>query len=156
MSVNIRTGTIEEVLTINSQIPEFDAKLTNEKLSSRLAHTPSLILVATMQTRASITDRDKQALVAYKIGYATSGSEFYSWLGGVVSAYRKLGIANQLRDKQEKWASKNGYRYLRVKSMNRFPAMLQLLIANGYRIEGYEDKGTPDNSKILFYKLLCE
>lgn len=36
--------------------------------------------------------------------------------------------------------------------MNRFPAMLSLLIKNGYSIVGYEDRGSLQTSKILFTK----
>ena len=36
--------------------------------------------------------------------------------------------------------------------MNRFPAMLSMLIKNGYAIVGYEDRGCPQTSKILFTK----
>ncbi|WP_267135624.1 MULTISPECIES: hypothetical protein [Pseudoalteromonas] len=36
--------------------------------------------------------------------------------------------------------------------MNRFPAMLSMLIKNGYIIAGYEQKGNPHISKTLFSK----
>jgi len=36
--------------------------------------------------------------------------------------------------------------------MNRFPAMLSMLIKNGYIIAGYEQKGNPHIRKTLFSK----
>ena len=36
--------------------------------------------------------------------------------------------------------------------MNRFPAMLSMLNKNGYAIAGYEYRGSPQTSKILFTK----
>ena len=55
---------------------------------------------------------------------------------------------------QETWATERNYKHISVKSMNCFPAMLTLLINNGYQITGYENNGTPLNSKIKFTKAL--
>ena len=94
--------------------------------------------------------------VGYKLGYALSSSVFYSWLGGVIPAYRQMGIASSLSQQQEDWARKSGYEHVEVKSMNRYPAMLQLLISSGYRITGYEDRGDENTSKICFSKTLIK
>ena len=144
MTIEIREGTIEELLTVHARIKEFEGQLSHQKVADRLANRKCLILVALVDGN----------LVAYKIGYAVGTEEFYSWLGGVVPNNRKMGIANQLRNVQEKWAVDNGFSRLTVKSMNQFPAMLTLLINSGYAVVGYEDKGTPESSKILFNKLL--
>ncbi len=138
----IRRGSIDEVLLINAQIPEFDKTLTKDAIFARLNGLEPLALVACVG----------EQLVGYKIGYFISDSEFYSWLGGVTPQYRKNGIANKLREKQESLVAEAGISVVKVKSMNRFPGMLQLLLSNGYKIEGYEDKGNIDNSKILFRK----
>lgn len=92
--------------------------------------------------------------VAYKVGCAVSPRIFYSWIGGVTPDFRKKGIATLLRNKQEAWAKQQGYECITVKSMNRFPAMLSLLIACGYQISGYEDNDSPELSKIKFIKQL--
>ena len=90
----------------------------------------------------------------YKVGYAISPTEFYSWLGGVLPVYRRQGVATRLRLEQEQWATESGYTSILVKSSNRFPAMLQLLLASGYQIVGYEDRDDPLSSKISFRKQL--
>lgn len=144
MKILFDIGTIDDVLIVDAQIPEFDGRTTRQTLESRLRDKPHLILVA----------KEGKAPVAYKIGYQISKGEFYSWLGGVTPACRKQGIATKLRTQQELWALTSGYTKISVKSMNRYPAMLQLLISSGYAISGYEDNGTQLASKICFLKEL--
>ncbi|PQJ89277.1 GNAT family N-acetyltransferase [Aliivibrio sifiae] len=142
MKMEIRQGTIKDVVCVDCQIPEFDNRNTKEKLALRLNGLDHLILIAF----------ENGLPVAYKMGYQLSGTEFYSWLGGVIPNARKKGIATQLRVIQEEWVKEKGYQTIYVKSMNRYPAMLQLLISSGYHISGYEDEGNSENSKIKFQK----
>ena len=144
MKFDFHVGTIDEILAVDAQIPEFDGRTTKDKLAARLADKPGLILIAC---------HDGQPM-AYKVGYEISKDEFYSWLGGVAPEYRKQGIATELRKQQESWAIEHGYSAISVKSMNKYPAMLQLLISSGYQISGYEDNGSADTSKIRFIKQL--
>lgn len=143
--MQIDIGTIDEVLLVNSQVPEFEnhGTLIN-KIASRLCNTKGLILIA----------RINGELAGYKIGYEISNQTFYSWLGGVVPKYRRQGIATKLREHQESWALESRYSEITVKSMNRFPSMLQLLISSNYEIHGYEKRGTKGDGKILFFKKL--
>lgn len=141
---HIEIGNVEDVLNVDAQIPEFDGRTTYQKIQTRFANKSALILVAKVGERP----------VAYKIGYALSNKQFYSWLGGVIPAYRQQGIATKLREKQEAWVLSRGYSEIYVKSMNRYPAMLQLLIASGYQVSGYEDNGTVCSSKVCFVKAL--
>lgn len=143
----IKRGTIDDVLLVNASTPEFELRHTRQSISARLNAKSSLILVAKI----------KGIPVAYKIGYALSETVFYSWLGAVVPSYRQQGIATQLRVYQEQWAVNSGYSCINVKSMNRYPAMLQLLINSGYQIHGYqanEDDNYGKKGKILFIKKL--
>lgn len=144
MTFDFYIGTIEEVLAVDYEIPEFGSKMTKEKLANRLEKKANLILIAS----------HNGIPIAYKVGYEKAPHEFYSWLGGVVPAFRKLGVATVLREQQETWVLENGYRTISVKSMNKYPAMLQLLISSGYQIFGYEDNGSSENSKIQFIKQL--
>lgn len=142
--IEIRSGTIQQALTIHRQIPEFDRPLSEAKLLDRLENKESLVLVAYSADQA----------IGYKLGYAINKQEFYSWLGGVIPSARKQGIANKLRQAQERWAQKKGYQSISVKSMNQYPAMLQMLISNGYQISGYENNGDLALNKICFVKPL--
>lgn len=90
--------------------------------------------------------------MAYKLGYALDSNTFYSWLGAVAPECRGQGIAQALLNAQEAWVKAHSYLAIKVKSMNRFPAMLSLLIKNDYAIVGYEDRGCTQTNKILFTK----
>ena len=87
--------------------------------------------------------------VGAKLGYRLSEDVFYSWLGGVQSAFRGRGIAQELLRAQEDWCRKQGYSYLRVKSMNRFPGMLSLLIRNRYQVTHVEGGNVEGDSTAL-------
>lgn len=124
MSIKIETGTPADIVTISKQISEFAQATTLERLHSKLDGVVSLILVAKLDG----------VIVGYKVGYQLTAETFYSWLGGVIPQYRKQGIATLLLSYQEQWVLNAGYKQIKVKSMNRFPGMLKLLIANGYEI----------------------
>ena len=95
-----------------------------------------------------------QILVGFKIGYLKNNVEFYSWLGGVVPGYRQTGIAQELLLFQETYVKKLGVKNISVKSMNRFPSMLRMLIKNGYQIESVQFYGDSEKERINFVKLL--
>jgi len=142
MQLFFDVGTIDELLIVDAQIPEFNGTTTRQIIESRLGDMPALILIA----------KEGDLPIAYKVGYQLSNKAFYSWLGAVTPAYRKQGIATKLREMQQSWAVQAGYTQIHVKSMNRYPAMLQLLISSGYQINGYENNGDPAASKICFVK----
>jgi len=144
MQVVIETGRIEDVLRVAEQIPEFTERLDQDAIASRLANNAYLILIAKVNGKP----------VAYKMGYQDSDTIFYSWLGGVSPDYRNQHIATKLRQHQELWALEAGYQAITVKSMNRYPGMLQLLIRCGYQINGYLDNGCHTESKVCFIKSL--
>src|SRR6187402_285307 len=117
-----RIGTLEEAYKIFLNIPELDQYLSLEQMRERLA-CGHLVTVAEYES----------VLVGFKIGYPQNNGEYYSWLGGVVPAYRHFGVAQKLLEFQENWAKQAGFESISVKSMNRFPSMLRLLIKNGYK-----------------------
>ncbi|KTG20266.1 hypothetical protein AUR67_11320 [Pseudoalteromonas sp. XI10] len=138
----IKPASLEDLLLVDSQIPEFDGRNTFSKLQAKCADIEHLALVAYIDNEP----------VAFKLGYALDSNTFYSWLGAVAPKCRGQGIAQALLNAQEAWVKTNNYRTIKVKSTNRFPAMLSMLIKNGYAITGYEDRGSPQTSKILFSK----
>ncbi|WP_335991682.1 GNAT family N-acetyltransferase [Pseudoalteromonas sp. CH_XMU1449-3] len=139
----IKPASLEDLLLVDSQIPEFDGRNTLSKLQAKCADVEYLILVAFIDNEP----------VAYKLGYALDSNTFYSRLGAVAPKCRGNGIAQALLNAQETWVQEHNYRAIKVKSMNRFPAMLSMLIKNSYAIVGYEDRGCPQASKILFSKV---
>ncbi len=138
------TGSIQEAMLAQTLIPEFDHKKSEADLFNKLKGRQHLILIA----------KESGLPIGFKIGYQLSEHEFYSWLGGVAPQHRGKGIASELRKMQEQWAVENGYSVTLVKSRNRFPAMLNMLLTSGYKISGYEDVGNIEENKIIFSKQL--
>ncbi|MEZ8389389.1 GNAT family N-acetyltransferase [Vibrio splendidus] len=142
MSVIVREGSLEEVVSVVEQITEFAKKESVASLSERLAGKTSLILVA----------EEAGVLLGFKIGYELDENTFYSWFGGVSSLARNKGVAQAQLDVQELWVKQQGYQQLKVKSRNQFPAMLRLLLRNGYLIEKLEEKEDINDHRIHFLK----
>ncbi|MEZ8125876.1 GNAT family N-acetyltransferase [Vibrio splendidus] len=142
MSVIVRKGSLEEVVSVVEQITEFAKKESVASLSERLAGKTSLILVA----------EEAGVLLGFKIGYELDENTFYSWFGGVLPIARNKGVAQAQLDIQEQWVKQQGYQQLKVKSRNQFPAMLRLLLRNGYLIEKLEEKEDINGHRIHFLK----
>jgi len=142
MSVIVREGSLEEVVSVVEQITEFARKESVASLSERLAGKTSLILVA----------EEAGVLLGFKIGYELDENTFYSWFGGVSPLARNKGVAQAQLDIQEQWVKQQGYQQLKVKSRNLFPAMLRLLLKNGYLIEKLEEKEDINAHRIHFLK----
>ncbi|MEZ8447674.1 GNAT family N-acetyltransferase [Vibrio splendidus] len=142
MSVIVREGSLEEVVSVVEQIAEFARKESVASLSERLAGKTSLILVA----------EEAGVLLGFKIGYELDENTFYSWFGGVLPIARNKGVAQAQLDIQEQWVKQQGYQQLKVKSRNQFPAMLRLLLRNGYLIEKLEEKEDINGHRIHFLK----
>lgn len=138
----IREGSLREVVQVVAKIDEFARAEDEQSLQARLGTQPRLVLVA----------EHNRELLGFKIGYALDDDIFYSWLGGVAPEARGQGIAQRLLDAQESWVRAEGFKRIKVKSRNQFPAMLRLLIKNGYLIDGYEKKQPELESRIHFDK----
>ncbi|MDJ0879636.1 MAG: GNAT family N-acetyltransferase [Halieaceae bacterium] len=124
-------------------LPEFTRPEPLESLAQRLGD----------DYLALVFRKDGQD-VGFKLGYPESADTFYSWLGGVSPAARGCGVAQALLEAQEQRVRQRGFRRLRVKSMNRFPAMLRLLVRNGYLVDELTPAEDPLLTKIHFVKLL--
>ena len=142
--INIRKGSFEDIRAAHARVPEIDPPRSVSDYLGRVADRDHIALIA----------EDQGGPVGFKLGYALNALEFYSWLGGVDPAYGKHGVAQALMDQQETLAAAAGFTMIRVRSMNRFPGMLRLLLANGYIIDGYQANSGPDDAKISFCKTL--
>ncbi|MDN2671887.1 GNAT family N-acetyltransferase [Janthinobacterium sp. SUN026] len=141
----IRIGNIEEAWQVLQAIPEFDQERSLAQLQERLP-AGALVLIA---------EADGQP-VGCKLGYAAEDGSLYSWLGGVLLAHRKTGLAQRLLERQESWAREHDFAAVTVKSMNRYSAMLRLLIRNGYQIRVVEHYGDTARERINFIKALSK
>ncbi|WP_299019928.1 GNAT family N-acetyltransferase [uncultured Photobacterium sp.] len=143
--MKIRQASVAEAVTVLTRIQEFANPADAVGLELRLKGRQPLILVA----------EKEGLLVGVKIGYRLSETCFYSWLGGVAPEGRCNGVAQALLEAQEGWAAELDYEELRVKSRNRFPAMLRLLLRNGYQIEHMEKKDGIEDYRLHFVKSLA-
>ncbi|MEK7725487.1 MAG: GNAT family N-acetyltransferase [Acidobacteriota bacterium] len=97
----------------------------SEKLHNRINSAENLF------TLLAFSDGE---IVGFKLGYQIDRQKFYSWIGGVKSEFRKLGIANELMSRQHDWCRKNGFQIVQTKTKNTFKPMLILNIKSGFDI----------------------
>lgn len=127
MTTRIEQGTTHSAFDVYCAVPEFAPHTTIDAgmFERRLSNESALTLIA----------YDNDAPVGFKVGYDRyHDGGWYSWLGGVVPAFRGRGVANALLKRQEAWARNAGYKCIYVKTRNRFGAMRAMLASAGYRI----------------------
>jgi GNAT superfamily N-acetyltransferase len=134
---------LERLYALYTRLPEFERPEPLESLGERAGGR----YLALVYCEAGVD-------LGFKLGYAVDERQFYSWLGGVLPEARGRGVAQGLLGAQETWAAEQGFTEIRVKSMNRFPAMLRLLVRNGYLIDGVTPDPDPGLTKIHFSKRL--
>ncbi len=139
----IKKGTIETVVQLSHQIAEFSDPHGINEYEQRLKNTPHLILIA----------YNNSSPIGFKVGYERE-AYFYSWMGGVLSAYRNKGIAQQLANEQEAWAKQHNYQHVTFKTRNRHSAMLLFALKNGFQIIGFEKRQDVSENRILLRKFL--
>jgi len=123
--ISVLEGTIEEVVALSQQIPEFQDPYGTEEYHLRLSGKQHLILIATCDEQPA----------GFKVGYnKESDGSFYSWMGAVLPGFRKLGIAQKLLDEQIIWARSYGYQCIRFKTRNHLKSMLSFGLKNGFDI----------------------
>lgn len=72
--------------------------------------------------------------IAFKIGYERSETVYYSWLGGVIPAFRSGGIATELMRRQHQWAREYGYSQVETRTLNQWRNMLIINLKNGFDV----------------------
>ena len=143
--LTIVEGNLDEALHVAHNITEFENLYSKSVFEERLASKNTLILLAYFNAK----------LIGFKIGYETPSKQyFYSWMGGVISKYRKSGTAQSLIDYQEDWARKNKYIRILVKTRNKHLAMIALLEKNNYYRLGTEPFEPNKNTRIIYEKKL--
>ncbi len=121
----VREGTVEEVIQLCHEIPEFKNTYAKSEFDRRLSQNDSMILIA----------EDEGIPVAFKCGYRRSDLKtYYSWMGGVVPNYRNKGYARMLLKEMEDRATTLGYQKLSFKTLNEHKAMLIFALKHGFEI----------------------
>ena len=142
---HIHEGKLNDAVMVSANIPEFDNPYKIPEYSKRLDGTIHQILIA----------YDNHNPIAFKIGYQKhSDGSFYSWMGGVLPNYRRKGIANNLADRQEDWAKKNGYIAIKMQTREKHKAMLALAINRGFQITNRIENISSSNTRIWMKKPL--
>ncbi len=92
--------------------------------------------------------------VAFKIGYAQTPNDFYSWLGAVLPDFRRSGIGSALMEAQHAWCLSQDYRKIRTKCLNFNRAMLGLNLNHGFLV--YDTETTKQGLKLILEKNLVD
>ncbi|WP_339876300.1 GNAT family N-acetyltransferase [uncultured Algoriphagus sp.] len=143
--LNVREASLEEIFRVHQLIQDFPEKIGLDFYEARLANVLYLALVA---------ESDGE-LVGFKVGYQSDRAEtFYSWMGGVVTEFRKFGVATALADFQESWAMEKGFKDIFFKTRNRFPAMISFGLNRGFKIMKVIPKGGVEDYRIVMMKSL--
>lgn len=143
MDILIKPCGIETAVHISRQIPELVDPYGVEEYEQRFKGTPHLILAA--------YDGGKAA--GFKAGYEREGY-FYSWMGGVLPAYRRAGVARALAETQETWAKAQGYDSIALKTRNVHKGMLIFALKSGFDIIAVEEWEDVAANRIWLRKVL--
>lgn len=139
---HIREGSIAEAVAISKQIPEFVNPYQESTYEARLSGVPHLILIAEVAGKG----------IGFKVGYdRDKDGSFYSWMGGVLPAYRRGKIAITLAEHQEEWVRTQDFGSIRFKTRNRLKGMQIFALSRGFDIIGV----FPDE-KLAEYRILME
>ena len=123
-------ATLDEIASACAAVPEL-TPTSVESLQARLTGRPHLAQVAKIDG----------AVAGFKVGYAETPERFYSWIGGVLPAFRRRGLAQRLLEAQHAWCRERGFREVTVKTYNRYRGMLQLLVTAGYDVFAVQANG---------------
>ena len=141
----IRDGTVEEVIQLCQAIPEFKNSYPKEEFIRRLSLKNSMILVA----------EEEGIPVGFKCGYESEElNTYYSWMGGVIPAYRNMQIAKTLLLEMERRIKTMGYKFLSFKTLNEHKAMLIFAFKNGFEIVNVVESAKDSKPRIWLKKQL--
>jgi len=136
---------IEEAVKVNATIAEFGEKYPKEYFENRYRNKKKLIIVAYIGKQPA----------GYVVGYDKYGNgSFYCWMAGVNPKFRRMGVLKVLINYQNRWAKKNGYRKIRVKTRNNRREMLAYLIRYGYYFTEVDRRENIEENRILLEKEL--
>ncbi|MEQ9103009.1 MAG: GNAT family N-acetyltransferase [Imperialibacter sp.] len=143
--MTIREGTIEEVVAASQHVPELVNPYEEPVYHERFQDRPHLILVAEADGK----------IIGFKVGYDRyKDGSFYSWMGGLLPAYRGQGIYQQLTAAMEQWAAEKGYTHMLLKTRNKLKPMIRFCLSQGYYVSGFSEHTDPMESRIYFRKAL--
>ena len=133
MDVVIKESTLDEAVSLNKQIPEFDEPhFTKVYCEQKCGTKEKLVLIAEIDKKPA----------GYLIGFDRySDGSFYCWMAGVLPAYRKKGVLKALMQYQDVWAKKKEDTCIRLKTRNKRREILAYLVKYGFSFVRVIKKG---------------
>jgi len=142
--IHIREGAFQECVDLSSKIPEFNSPYKIEEYKKRCAGK-YLVLIAEIDNQS----------VGFKIGYDRfNNGSFYSWMGGVLPKFRRMGVAYSLANFQEKWATKNEFSSILLKTRQKHDGMIAFSLNRGFIITEETQITPTEETRIWMQKLL--
>ena len=142
-TIRIVQATAADAYAVSLQIPEFDPWYPWTKWQGRLEGRTVLSLLALVD----------DVPAGFKIGYHER-EHFYSWIGGVLPKYRRMGLATLLADEQELLVRASGTLMIRMKTRNRFRTMILFALGRDFYLSGVEQRDDPEDTGITLHKNL--
>ena len=122
--IHIREGLFHECVDLSFKISEFNSSYKIEEYKKRCAG----------KYLALIAEIDNQ-LVGFKIGYDRfKNGSFYSWMGGVLPRFGRMGVAYSLANFQEKWVDENRFSSIILKTRQKHDEMIAFSLNRGFII----------------------
>ncbi len=144
MDLLIVSGDLEGAVGVSKEIPEFDSPYNIDEYENRLDESASILT-------AEFNDQP----IGFKVGYDRfKDGSFYSWMGGILPNNRQNGVASALADYQESWAIKNRYKSIKLKTRNKYEAMISFAIGRGFDIIDSETNEDIPEMRIWMEKIL--
>ena len=142
--IHIRKGTFQECIDLSYKISEFNTPYKIEEYKTR-CNGKHLPLIAEIKNQP----------IGYKIGYDRfKNGNFYSWMGGVLLKFRRMGIASSLANFQEKWATKNGFTSILLKTRKKHNGMIAFSLNRSFVIVKITPTIPAKESRIWMQKTL--
>lgn len=143
--IEIKEVDIKEAIKVHKNIKEFnETKPEKEYFENRYRDREKLIIVAYYNNVPA----------GYIIGYDKfqDGKNFYCWMTGVDSKFRKLGILTKMMQYQENWAKQKGYSILKIKTRNNRREMLSFLVKHNFNFLSVEKRDNIQDNRINLQK----
>lgn len=143
--IEVKEVDIKEAIKVHKNIKEFnETKPEKEYFENRYRDREKLIIVAYYNNVPA----------GYIIGYDKfqDGKNFYCWMAGVDSKFRKLGILTKMMQYQENWAKQKGYSILKIKTRNNRREMLSFLVKHNFNFLSVEKRDNIQDNRINLQK----
>ncbi len=142
MNFTIREATFTETAKIHNLIPELETR-HSLFFARRIKKNNYLNLVAIVNKK----------IAGYMVSYDKFGDgSLYCWMTGVMTQYRRRGLLHQLMQKTIRWAKKEGYSSIKLKTRNTRREMLAYAVKHNYNIIEVIPRDDQRENRILFEK----